>query len=120
MSLYERKTDRVNKTRSRVARHSGKKGSRKAAGRHSGSKHSDDDFALHSALDTVQCVDSDDDKVDDSPGSVDSKRAEEQVAECEDEIDRVKRRHEQEMAALRAEVRAFDSSRGICIDGCTG
>ena len=108
MSLYDRKTDRINKTRARVT----KKGSKRSAA----AVNSSDDFALHSALDTVEFaddVDADESSLpnkrravgsDDSPSSVDTNHAEDQVAECEDEIDRVKRRHEAEMSKLAAEV----------------
>ncbi len=92
MALYDRKTERIVKTKSRTK---STKGSTKRASSAAVAQQSED-FVLHSAVDSVEYE-----------GSDDEEEAEtlDHVAECEDEIDRLKRRHEEEVGSLRAEVR---------------
>jgi hypothetical protein len=111
MALYDKKTDRINKTRARVTRarrgasvdatpapgSPGALGSSTAAGA---------GFAIHSALDDVHCEDVDSDG-EGSAQRFDGAQVADQVAECEDEIDRLKQRHDKEVAALRAQVCSF-------------
>jgi hypothetical protein len=121
MALYDRKTDRVNKTRARVAR------SRAAAaaaavpstGRNAGAG---DAFAMRSALDDVEMEPNGDEE--EEPGSSTPRFehgsvAAEQVAECEDEIDRLKRRHDLELAGVQTEVRKalplLVASTAVCL-----
>lgn len=124
MALYDKKTDRINKTRARVTR--ARRGASKDAVSGSpdalpSSAAAGAGFAIHSALDDVHCEDVDSDGEERSyDRRFDGAQVADQVAECEDEIDRMKQRHDTEVEALRAQVRCLFISLFVCLLATAG
>ncbi len=114
MALYDKKTDRINKTRARVTR--GKQGKDHPSSPVPSACTEGAAFAMHSALDQVQFRDAGEEEEEEleSHGAgcapsiatvpLDGAQVADQVAECEDEIDRLKQRHDAQVEALRAQV----------------
>jgi hypothetical protein len=106
MGLYDKKTatDRKRKTRARIVNAArGKRSGR--SGDTTSDAQSGDGFQMHSALNdaAVDCAEDDDDAGNDE--------SDDHVAECEDEIDRQRRRHDVEVQKYRERVGHCDAAR---------